>query len=353
MNKKQNIETKRKTNLDETIWLDLLNLEKKNKILTVLQIASLYKISNRVAYAYSFALRNHTELYSDTTSARQIAGYRNNVRDLKKVNNVLSNKDIKQQAHIDFLLALEVLNSSLDDFERLKISQADMSKDENTAIALFSDSHVEERVEADVVNNWNEYNPDIAKKRIEKFFTRTMFVIRNLRKGGWVINNFVLAILGDIITGYIHEELIENNFLSPTEAVMFSQELLIKGITYLVEDGDFKTITIPCCKGNHGRTSTRKKYSTGYKNSFEWMMYTQIMRYFKDRPGFENVHFMIPKGEFASLKIYDKTWVFGHGDHFNYRGGIGGVMIPFKGWMYKMQSILPADKYASTLSYLC
>ena len=336
-----------KSKFNEEIWLALLIHTKKLKRLPVLnEIITEFNMSNRTACCYLFALKNNTVLYPTIAQANKMASYRHDIRDLKHQNISLSKENDKQQAHIDFLLALEILNSSLNDFKKLTISQADMSKDENTAVALFSDSHLEERIEADVVNNWNEYNPDIAKKRIEKFFTRLMFVIRNLRKGGWVIDNLVLAILGDVINGYIHEEMLESNFMSPVEAVMFAQELLIKGITYLVEDGEFKTITIPCTKGNHGRTSTRKKYATGYKNSYEWMMYTQVMKYFKDKPGFENVNFMIPKGEFASLKIYDKTWVFSHGDHFNYRGGIGGVMIPFKGWMYKMQSILPADKYA-------
>ena len=154
-----------KSKFNDQIWLELLKQQKSPP--TTVNIAKTYNVSNRVAYAYLFALVNHTELYSDIACASKLASCRNNTRGLKNDNSRLITKNKNQQAHIDFLLAIELLNSSLEDFTKLKISKADMSKDENTAITLFSDSHLEERVEKDIVNNWNEYNPDIAKRRIQ------------------------------------------------------------------------------------------------------------------------------------------------------------------------------------------
>jgi hypothetical protein len=75
-------------------------------------------------------------------------------------------------------------------------------------------------------------------------------------------------------------------------------------------------------------------------------MYTQMAKYLRETRGYEHVEFVVPQSEFVTIQIYDKTWLFGHGDHFNYRGGIGGVMIPFMGWMYKMEKILAFDKAA-------
>ena len=75
-------------------------------------------------------------------------------------------------------------------------------------------------------------------------------------------------------------------------------------------------------------------------------MYTQLKKWFEDKPGFENVEWVIPKSEFATIQIYDKTWLYGHGDHFRYMGGIGGVMTPFMRWMSKMNEVMHVDKFA-------
>ena len=134
--------------------------------------------------------------------------------------------------------------------------------------------------------------------------------------------------------------------MSPTEAILFVEDLLIAGIKFLSENGDFKSIRIICHSGNHGRTTRKKRFSTGYKNSYEWMMYTQIAKYFNASSLYNNVKITVSQSEFTTIQIYDKTWLTGHGDHFGYMGGVGGVLIPFKRWMYKMGQISKVDKYA-------
>jgi hypothetical protein len=47
-----------------------------------------------------------------------------------------------------------------------------------------------------------------------------------LVRKGIKIDTLVFAILGDMISGYIHDELVESNHLSPTQAVLFAQNLL-------------------------------------------------------------------------------------------------------------------------------
>jgi len=43
------------------------------------------------------------------------------------------------------------------------------------------------------------------------------------------------------------------------------------------------------------------------------------------------------------LKFYDYTLRFGHGDHFSYQGGIGGITIPLKKWLMRMNAQFNAD----------
>jgi hypothetical protein len=82
------------------------------------------------------------------------------------------------------------------------------------ALALLSDCHWEERVDPkDVPGTYNMYNPAIAKKRSEQFAQRVVYVTEAQRTLT-PINDLCLAILGDLITGYLHEDNY-SNFLSP------------------------------------------------------------------------------------------------------------------------------------------
>lgn len=194
-----------------------------------------------------------------------------------------------------------------------------------TAVMVASDWHVEEKVDPSTINNKNEYNLSIAEKRAANFFRKGVF-LTNLVRSGIKIDNLVLALLGDLISGYIHEELQEDNYLSPTEASLFVQDVLCSGIDFLLKEGDFKQIIIPCCCGNHGRTSIKKKIATAYKNSYEWMMYKTLEKIYRDNT---RIHFIVENGYHTYLTLYNRFKLrFHHGDSIRYGGGVGGITIP-------------------------
>ncbi len=168
-------------------------------------------------------------------------------------------------------------------------------------------------------------------------------MINQVRRAGYKVDNLVLALLGDFISGYIHEELEESNQLTPVEASLAIQELLIKGIKMLSEDGNFNKIMIPCTPGNHGRTTKRKRYISGYKNSYEWLMYNNIRDLFGEKGGYENLQFIIPESEFIYLELFGYINKFSHGDHFQYQGGIGGIEIPLKKWILRENAVIKTD----------
>lgn len=193
-----------------------------------------------------------------------------------------------------------------------------------TAIAVMNDWHVEEKVDREVVNGKNEHNLQISKARSRKVFQNCVMMLDVARRLS-NIRDLVLAALGDFITGYIHEELEESNYLSPSEAILFATEQLCWGIDYLLANTDLEHITIPTCFGNHGRTQKKKRIATGYKNSFEWLMYNFMAMTYRDEP---RVTFKIGKGAHNWLDVQGKPIRFQHGDAVRYQGGVGGVSIP-------------------------
>jgi hypothetical protein len=190
---------------------------------------------------------------------------------------------------------------------------------ESVAVFVASDWHVEEPVESAAVNGRNEFNLQIAEKRIVAFF-RNALRLAEIQRSGTDIDTCVLALLGDFMSGYIHEELVESNLLSPTETILWVMPRINAGIALLKKN--FKRVLIPCSIGNHGRTTQRMRFSTGYKNSFEWLMYHVMMQ------NSSGVEFSIPQGYHNLLDMYGYTLRFHHGDAIRYGGGVGGLAIP-------------------------
>lgn len=191
-------------------------------------------------------------------------------------------------------------------------------------VGMFSDWHAEEKVDPTTIGFKNEYNVDIFKKRAINAFQNYLKLIQYHRS----FNNIETALVwlgGDLITGYIHEELIEENELSPTEATRLVKSVCISGLDFLKKHGQFKKIIVVCNFGNHGRTTAKPRVSSGYKNSYEWMLYQDLKDYFHKQTIFD---FHIPNGAFAYVKTFNFMNRFWHGDNIKYQGGIGGITIP-------------------------
>ena len=201
----------------------------------------------------------------------------------------------------------------------LEVSMTD--KAEAVAIALASDWHVEETVESTSVNGLNSYNLNIAKSRIEKFFA-TIARLTEIERHGAKIDDLILWLGGDLLTGMIHEELAETNSKTPTETLLWLQERLLSGLATLKPH--FKRILIPTSYGNHGRTTVKPRHATGAKHSYEWLLY----RILEGRlAGDQQIEFQIADQYFNFMSVYGRNIRFHHGDALKYNGGVGDISI--------------------------
>lgn len=264
-----------------------------------------------------------------------------NQKELRRQNTVLNKQNDELKKRQNFLNGIKI--EELESLEKFTVLPKYIIKDEAIAMSTISDIHFEETVLKSVVSGLNEYNIIIAEERVTRYFKRLLYMINQSRKAGYLIDTLVMAWLGDFITGYIHEELEETNGLTPPQASLFIQRLLIKGVKSIAEDGKLKRIIIPCIPGNHGRTTRKKRFTSGYKNSYEWLLYNNINDLFKTIGGYENVEFIIPESEFIYLNLFGYVNKFSHGDHFNYQGGIGGLEVPLKKWTLRENAVIKTD----------
>ena len=164
--------------------------------------------------------------------------------DLKRELDASLEREAAARSQVENLISLVSAPEVLPPIKPVKSSNVE----EAVAVAVASDWHVEEQVNSLKIGGRNEYNLDVAKKRSESFFRGVEWLIKLHREGpaAYKIDTLVLAVIGDLITGYIHEDLRQSNFLSPTRASLFARDLLRNGIDYLLKYSGIKNIIIPC-----------------------------------------------------------------------------------------------------------
>ena len=194
---------------------------------------------------------------------------------------------------------------------------------EATPVILASDWHTEEVVTLAQTSGLNEFNEDICKERVTKFFQSSLRLVDLLHQDV-KISQVVLALLGDFITGHLHEEAAETNGALPVHAVINAQNLLISGLEFLLNHSEYSYV-LPCKVGNHSRTTKKVRFSTENGHSYEHLMYVNLAAYFRNEP---RMKFLIEDGYHQYMDIYGNLLRLHHGHAINYQGGVGGITIP-------------------------
>lgn len=195
---------------------------------------------------------------------------------------------------------------------------------EATAVAMLSDMHVEENVSLSQSGGVNEYNLGIAAESLQRFFSGVKWM-NELYRPVFGIRDVVLAVMGDLMTGRIHDENVETGEMAPIETALWLRDQLSVGIRDLLTDEGIEQLTIVCVPGNHGRTTKKIHRATYSENSYEWLLYQQLAHEFRNEP---RVRFFADKSPHKWVQVYDSTFHVCHGDDVSYNGGIGGLSIP-------------------------
>ena len=135
----------------------------------------------------------------------------------------------------------------------------------------------------------------------------------------------MLPLLGDLMTGFIHEDLRQTNTMGPLEEIRFLRQLLISGFDYMLEQ-DIQRYVVPCIWGNHGRINyDREMISASMRNSYEAGLYWDLRDHYADE---ERIDFRVAEGPMIYVNVEGYVIRSTHGNSFGYQGGIGGLTIP-------------------------
>lgn len=204
-------------------------------------------------------------------------------------------------------------------------------------VMLCSDWHVEEPVDPATVNGCNEYNLKIANACIDRLPEAFNWLMRDKR---FDCRTGIVWLGGDLISGYIHAELEENNFLSPVKATLWLLPRIERMLRIILADSGLESLIVPCNDGNHGRLTHKIRVSTRTANSIEWLLYQTLAARMADEP---RIRFQVAAGEWNYLDVFDRTLAFTHGDSFRYQGGVGGLTIPLRRGMNEIRKYRKVD----------
>lgn len=210
---------------------------------------------------------------------------------------------------------------------------------EATWVAMASDWHIEETVDPAKVNDVNSYNLTIARNRVSRYFAGVSWLI-NYHAEKFKLRDGILWLGGDLITGHLHEENLEENGCSPVRAIATLHGWISEGIRYINKNTNTEVTKVICNSGNHGRLTKKTRPSTREENSIEWLLYHFLAREFADD---KRVEFVLPAGAQTYAQVYDKTIRFHHGDDASYGGGVGGITIPIKKALQRWDTVRRAD----------
>lgn len=199
----------------------------------------------------------------------------------------------------------------------------DKFKDLTGVPVLFaSDWHFGEIVRGAEIGGANEYNITIAKARARTMIQTFIRLLKNhIQHTAYPGCVFILG--GDMMSGDIHEELVETNEMEMMPCLLELVPVLAWCIEQLADE--FGKVFIPCVTGNHGRTSRKPRMKRRNHTNYDWLCYQLLLRFFeKDK----RVSFLIPDGPDAYFKIFNTRFLLTHGDQFRGGDGFAGPIVP-------------------------
>lgn len=195
-----------------------------------------------------------------------------------------------------------------------KAFKFDNKKTEEDALLLISDLHFSEIVNFEAMRGLNEYDMQIATVRLQALVDATIRILKEKLKG-YDIKRLNIALLGDMASGFIHDDLRETNGAPALESSIIGATILAQAVRDLAKQFDVRIWGVT---GNHGRMTKKMSWKRKY-NSLDWLMYKVLELELRDTP---NVRCEFSKALFEVKDIRGHKYLFSHGEDIKSQGGV-------------------------------
>ena len=200
-------------------------------------------------------------------------------------------------------------------------------------VTPLSDTHVGEQVYKDQMRGLNEYNLDVFNKRMYGWANQIL-KHASYRRQIAPVDELIIPMLGDMISGDIHDELARSNMANCMDQMIRGASIIGQALMYLAPH--FTKIKVPCVVGNHGRMTRKPPMKDKYMD-WDYMLYQWIASFCKNQ---KNIEFHIPRSFMTTFKIHDKVVLIMHGDSISGAGSSGAIT----GAITKLRSVFQYRK---------
>ena len=176
-----------------------------------------------------------------------------------------------------------------------------------TMIAPLTDTHIGEEVYSEQMLDINSYDFTLFNRRLWGW-SQQVLNLANYRRNIAKVDDLIIPMLGDMISGDIHEELARSNISNCMQQMIRGANLIAQALMFLAPH--FKTVRVPCVVGNHGRMTRKPPMKDKYMD-WDYMLYQWVSAFCKNQ---KNMTFDIPKSYLHVFSVYNNNILIMHGD---------------------------------------
>ena len=185
-----------------------------------------------------------------------------------------------------------------------------------TMVAPLTDTHIGEEVYSEQMLDINSYDFTLFNRRLWGWANQVLN-LANYRRNIAKVDDLVIPMLGDMISGDIHDELARSNIANCMQQMIRGANLIAQALMFLAPH--FKTVKVPCVVGNHGRMTRKPPMKDKYMD-WDYMLYQWVSAFCKNQ---KNMTFDIPKSYLHVFSVYNNNILIMHGDSIS---GAGSTM---------------------------
>ncbi len=223
----------------------------------------------------------------------------------------LYEKSIKDSVRSDILI--DTIRRYTTPFEKVKKfptrkpSGKKRGKANQVMVAPLTDTHVGDYVTSEQMVGLNSYDIELFSRRIWGWSNQVLS-LAEYRRNICDVNELVIPMLGDMISGDIHDELARTNVDNCMMQMMYGAKIIGQALMFLAPH--FDEIRVPCVVGNHGRM-TRKIPSKDKYMDWDYMLYQWVSVFCAKQ---KNIKFEIPKSFAHVVTVAGRDLLMMHGD---------------------------------------
>lgn len=179
------------------------------------------------------------------------------------------------------------------------------------AILCLSDWHAEESVVSEETEGYAEYNWDIFKNRLWRVAEQTIKRVRE-KRSTYQVEKLHVAMLGDMLTGEIHDDLARTNTMALPEAMVRVGFLTAQMLDKLATE--FDAVDVHAVVGNHGRMDKKPPAKQKAQRNYDRGVYMIAQKLTSSNP---RITWDAPNSPSTVFEVAGAKVLIKHGDSIN------------------------------------